>query len=38
MSGRLDGQPGDVLLADIGRESGAGQESLGLLRSEDNFA
>ena len=34
MPGRLDGQPDDVLLADIGRESGAGQECLSLLHGQ----
>lgn len=35
MPDRPDGQPGDVLLADIGRESGAGQECLGLVHSAE---
>ena len=38
MPGRLDGQPDDVLLADIGRESAPGQEGRGLLHGQHDLA
>ena len=38
MPGRLDGQPGDILLEDIGREDVSCQECLGLLGGQYDLA